>query len=206
LAHRGLITRVYIETGTKRVFACALDWPGWCRSGRTEEAALDALALYVNRYAPVAREAGLELSADAVELEVVERVSGGKTTDFGAPEAKLASDAEPLKGDELHRTRALLAAAWRYFDRVAAGAPGELRKGPRGGGRDTAKIVEHIYDAESAYAPRLGIKIADPLERRDAMLAGLQLTGTKWPARFVARRTAWHALDHAWEMEDRTPR
>jgi hypothetical protein len=26
--------------------------------------------------------------------------------------------------------------------------------------------------------------------------------GTR-PARFVARRTAWHALDHAWELQDR---
>jgi hypothetical protein len=24
-----------------------------------------------------------------------------------------------------------------------------------------------------------------------------------WPARYAARRIAWHALDHAWEMEDR---
>jgi hypothetical protein len=28
---------------------------------------------------------------------------------------------------------------------------------------------------------------------------------TKWPVAYVIRRTAWHALDHAWEIEDRIP-
>ncbi len=199
------ITRVYVEAGSKRVFACALDWPGWCRSGRSEDAALNALVSYANRYAPVAREAGLELPADAGEVRVVERVRGGATTDFGAPEVRLAADERPLKGDELHHTRALLAAAWRYFDRAAAGAPAQLRKGPRGGGRTTAKIVEHVHGAEGAYAPKLGVKESDPMVRRDAMLLALEPRGTAWPARYAARRTAWHALDHAWEIEDRTP-
>ena len=27
----------YLEVGAKRVFAGALDWPGWCRSARREE-------------------------------------------------------------------------------------------------------------------------------------------------------------------------
>ena len=27
--------------------------------------------------------------------------------------------------------------------------------------------------------------------------------GGKWPPRYAARRIAWHALDHAWEIEDR---
>jgi hypothetical protein len=25
-----------------------------------------------------------------------------------------------------------------------------------------------------------------------------------WPPRYAARRIAWHALDHAWEIEDRS--
>ena len=25
-----------------------------------------------------------------------------------------------------------------------------------------------------------------------------------WPQRYAARRIAWHALDHAWEIEDRS--
>ena len=42
-------TRVYFEVGSRKVFACALDWPGWCRSAKTEEGALDALADYYER-------------------------------------------------------------------------------------------------------------------------------------------------------------
>jgi hypothetical protein len=26
----------------------------------------------------------------------------------------------------------------------------------------------------------------------------------KWPPAYAARRIAWHALDHAWEIEDRS--
>ena len=33
---------------------------------------------------------------------------------------------------------------------------------------------------------------------------GSPLAGRKWPARYAARRIAWHALDHAREMEDRS--
>ena len=40
---------VFVESGRKRVFASALDWPGWCRSGRTEELAIEALAAYLPR-------------------------------------------------------------------------------------------------------------------------------------------------------------
>ena len=56
---RGGPTAVYLELGSKRVFACTLDWPGWCRSGKTEELALEALAAYADRYAEVAKEAGI---------------------------------------------------------------------------------------------------------------------------------------------------
>jgi hypothetical protein len=198
------VTRVYIESGSKRVFACALDWPGWCRPGRDEQSALAALADYASRYAPVARQARLEFPDGAGRLTVVDRVRGGATTDFGAPEARLPSDSEPLTGAELRRARALLAAAWICFDRVAGEAPATLRKGPRGGGRDTAKIVEHVHGAEGAYAPKVGVRVKDPAQRREAMLAALESTGTAWPARYLVRRTAWHALDHAWEIEDRS--
>ena len=27
--------------------------------------------------------------------------------------------------------------------------------------------------------------------------------GKRWPAPYAIRRSAWHALDHAWEIEDR---
>jgi len=37
------MTDGYLEIGKKRIVACALDWPGWARSARTEELALAAL-------------------------------------------------------------------------------------------------------------------------------------------------------------------
>ena len=79
---------VYLEVGARRVFAGALEWPGWIRSAKTEDQALDALAAAAPRYAPVAALAGLAVpsAAKRAGLEVVERMSGDATTDFGAPQ------------------------------------------------------------------------------------------------------------------------
>ncbi len=81
-----------------------------------------------------------------------------------------------------------------------------LRKGPRGGGRGRDKIVEHVRDAEKAYAAKL---LLPPKEReREAIATALQTAvgagEWKWPPRYAARRIAWHALDHAWEIEDKS--
>jgi predicted RNase H-like HicB family nuclease len=205
-------TRVYFEVGTKRVFAGALDWPGWIRAGKGEEAALEALTAAVERYAPVARAAGFPLPASASHsLQVVERVKGNATTEFGAPGLPAKADAEPFHGKELERQLALLASAWEALEKVVAGAPAELRKGPRGGGRDRDAIVEHVLGAEAAYASALGLKLRAPApeksavkEFRAAIVAGLSAGEGKWPARYALRRIAWHALDHAWEIEDRS--
>jgi hypothetical protein len=102
---------------------------------------------------------------------------------------------------------------------VVAGSPAELRKGPRGGGRDRDKMFGHVVDSDWSYSREMGVRIAqpDPQDRaalvagRAAMLEilrqpsdGAPLAGRRWPARYAARRIAWHALDHAWEMEDRS--
>ena len=108
----------------------------------------------------------------------------------------------------------------RAFDRAVAVAEGkELRKGPRGGGRDRDKIVEHLVGSDGGYARVLGLKgtEVDPrdakavaqlrrrmLEPMRAPSDGSPIAGKKWPARYAARRVAWHALDHAWEIEDRS--
>ncbi len=216
-------TEVYLESGKKRIFACALDWPGWCRSAKSEEAALETLAAYVPRYALVVELAELDAAGfpatagDA--FDVVERLAGSATTDFGAPGAVAAADFAPLTKKQAGRSTALVRASWAYFDRVVAGAPAELRKGPRGGGRDRDKIAGHVLGAEAAYARKVGLKLNEPAisdtaaitARRDA-IAGLLETpsdGTLpvpkgWPVRFAIRRIAWHVLDHAWEIEDRS--
>jgi hypothetical protein len=210
--------RVYLETGAKRVFACSLDWPGWCRSGRDEAAALASLAEYAPRYSAVARLAGgrFPVRAAAGDIEVVERAAGSATTDFGAPGAVSTHDAEPVPAAEARRLAALVAAAWDMFDQVVAGAPARLRKGPRGGGRDRDAIVAHVAEAEAAYARKLGLRLpGDPVAgtaaRREALegVLGEASDGRPpvekgWPARYAARRIAWHALDHAWEIEDRS--
>src|SRR2546423_7533923 len=128
-----MTTSVYLEAGKKRVFACVLDLPGWCRSAKTEELALAALADYAPRYAPVAATAGVTFQPGG--LRVVERLPGSASTDFGVPEQFATADATPLTAPDAAVVAALVLAAWQLFDRVAANAPAELRKGPRGGGR-----------------------------------------------------------------------
>ncbi|MFS8480086.1 MAG: hypothetical protein FWJ93_14235 [Micromonosporaceae bacterium] len=210
---------VYVEIGKKRVFACSVDWPGWCRSGKNVEAALEALAAYAPRYRVVAEQAEVAFPARAGDaFDVVERVPGDGTTDFGAPGRVPACDARPLTPRRAARDAALVGAAWAVFDRVASAAPAQLRKGPRGGGRDRDEIVRHVLAAEAAYARKLGIRHRAPDPADTAAVAGLrEATGAVlrtatagepvvakgWPPRYAARRIAWHVLDHAWEIEDR---
>ena len=203
-------TKVYLETGTRRVFACALDWPGWCRSGKNEEAALETLAAYAPRYAAVAEQAGFAFPAKAGALTVVERLPGSATTDFGAPDAVATEDHKRLTPAGRERLAAFVEASWAVLDRIVAGAPASLRKGPRGGGRDRDAIVEHVDGAEAGYSRKLGIRLRNPTrhELRPAVLAalrdGYEVAEKGWPPRYAARRIAWHALDHAWEIEDRS--
>ncbi|MGZ8501482.1 MAG: hypothetical protein ACXWWR_04160 [Candidatus Limnocylindrales bacterium] len=209
------------EIGPKRAFRWAIDWPGWARGGKDAGLALEALLAYAPRYSIASAQAGLDFP-DAVvagDLDLVESVRGGSGTDFGVPSAIVASDRRPVDAGEAERLGRLVEAAWVVFDRVAAAAPAELRKGPRGGGRDTAKMVGHVIEADHAYAREIGVRLpqpsaADPAAveaERAAMLRvlrrpsdGSPLADRTWTARYAARRIAWHALDHAWEIEERT--
>jgi hypothetical protein len=196
---------IYLEQGSTRSFACALDWPGWARSGRGDEAAIEALAAYS------ARGDGLRLPARC-ELTVVERVRGTGTTDFGAPDVAVPSDAVPLTTAGLVRQVRLLRAAWDTLEEVAASAPAALRKGPRGGGRDRDDVVRHVHEAERSYARKVGVR--HPPFRTDGAVGAMRAdlaaallggaAGGDWPAAYAIRRIAWHVLDHAWEIEDRS--
>ena len=215
----GALPRIYLELGKKRVFACAQDWPGWRRSGRDEAQALQVLAASAPRYGIVAREAGVDFPSPVESFDVMERLPGSATTDFGAPDRPSTLDQQPLTREEAERVAGLVAAAWRVFDRVAAAAPLELRKGPRGGGRDRDRIVEHILGAEASYARKLGVRHRQPAPGdaaaisalRDAIVESIRsareqpaLVEKGWPVRYAARRIAWHVIDHAWEIEDRS--
>jgi hypothetical protein len=210
------VIRVYLEVGKRRVFASAADWPGWTRSGKDEKSALEALAAAAPRYAHAAKAARIPFAPGST-FDIVERLPGDATTEFGAPGALAKADFKRLTKKEAGRLSALVAASWTVLDRVVETAPSSLRKGPRGGGRDRDQIVEHVLGAETSYARKLGLRLQQPAvgdaaavrEHRNAIVAGLR-AGTKgvtergWPARYLARRMAWHALDHAWEIEDRS--
>ena len=214
------MTDVVIERGARRVFAAALDWPGWCRAAKDEGSALAALDAYAPRYAPVAKKARVAFDPkSAAEFSVLERVAGTATTDFGAPDAVAKRDTGPLAAAEARRIVTLLDAAWVIFDEVISTAPAELRKGPRGGGRDRDQIADHVLDAEGAYVRKLGLRLKAPTrddrrgiaEFRAAITEvlgkpsnGKALVDKGWPQRYAARRIAWHALDHAWEVQDRS--
>jgi hypothetical protein len=213
---------VYVESGSKRVFAGAIDWPGWCRSGRDEAAALETLLAYAPRYANAIGSVGGRFPERPVRstLRVTERLEGNATTDFGAPAIAPSGDERPIGPDELRRWRSILEASWSAFGRTARHhRNAELRTGPRGGGRTLPAIVDHVLDADLAYLGKLGGMRpgragAAPL--RTAILEVLQMrargepprrtprSGSLWSPRYLVRRSAWHALDHAWEIEDRT--
>jgi hypothetical protein len=213
-------TDVVLEVGSRRAFASAVDWPGWCRSGRDPDAALEALAAAAPRYAMVAGFCGITFPAGAAgDLDVIERLPGTATTDFGAPGEIASADLRVLTNREAARLATLVTGAWLAFDVVAASAPPELRKGPRGGGRDRDGIVEHVLSAEASYARKLGVRRAVPAagdrEAIEDLRGGIShmlraarkgepATPKAWPARYAARRIAWHVVDHAWEIEDRS--
>src|SRR5262249_1891483 len=199
-----------LRAAAKRVCACAVEWPGWCRSGRDEEQALEALATTASRYAVLAALASVPFDpvAEVDCIEIAETVTGSATTDFGALDVAPALDAEPLTAPQADRLAVLVQAAGDYFEETAAAAPPELRKGPRGGGRDRDQVIEHVHETEVLHARMLGLKErpfppedgAALARVRAAILAEIRagvvsgapagLGRSRRPARFVARRTA----------------
>lgn len=219
---------VYVEKGQKRTFAGALEWPGWCRSAKDEASALQALFEYGPRYAMVLAGTPIKFTPPGKlpELKVVERLKGGTTTDFGAPEVAPRADRAKATAGELMRLEAILSACHRMLEAAAKAAKGKhLRTGPRGGGRDLAKMLDHVREAEKGYISSLGWKdpqlapnTAGLAKVLEASIRGMRASaageipalgprgGKRWSARYFVRRAAWHVLDHAWEIEDRIER
>jgi hypothetical protein len=212
--------KVYLEIG-KKTFASAVDWPGWSRGGKTEEAALSSLLAYGNRYAAAVGVPYGRLRASAPrDLEIVERLEGNATTDFGAPGVVPELDRKAVSGKRLDEMIELLKASWRAFAQAAVKAGGKTLSaaGPRGGGRTLDGIRRHVAEADAAYLSALGGRVtagAPWTATQDAFVAALHARargelpdvgprgGKRWPAPYAIRRAAWHALDHAWEIEDR---
>ena len=214
--------RVALEFGPKgkKAVAVAPDWPGLERGGRTAEAALETLAAYVPRYAAVASLArmGPEFAASTM-VDVVEEYDGVGSTDFwGISFAFSSIDHESVPDRELARELRLMRACWTFFDQVRARVSAEMQKGPRGGGRDRDRIVRHVYATEQDWGKKLGIRgphepvvtgDEDVAAYRNAYCAAIRTLHAEgraartWPLRYLIRHTAYHAMDHAWEMEDK---
>ena len=213
------IIAVQLEQAQRKVWACALDWPGWTRDGKDASGALAALTAAAPRYARVAAAAGFPLPAGAAEgISVIHTIKGTGSSAF-SPMVPAAEEQQPTSAAEARRRADLLAAAWAELDRIAAASTAELRKGPRGGGRDRDSVLQHVLGAEAAYARKVGLKLKDPvvgdrpaIERfRGAILEvvakpsdGAPAAENGWPPRYAVRRMAWHVVDHAWEIEDKS--
>ena len=177
--------RVTLETGPKgkKVVAVAPDWPGLQRGATTEEAAIERLLAYVPRYATVTELAGMVATfAARPVVDVVERYTGPGSTDFwGISFGFSGIDQQAMSGEALERELTLLRACWSFFDEVRSRVSAELRKGPRGGGRDRDHIVRHIFANEQDWAKGLGVLTPD----------GAMLTGEGMNAH---RDAYWHAI------------
>jgi hypothetical protein len=213
--------RVTVEIGPKgkKVVAVAPDWPGLERGATTAEAAIERLLSYVPRYATVTKLAGMEVEfTTTTAVDVVERYPGTGSTDFwGISFAFSSIDQQAMSGEELERELTLMQACWTFFDDVRSRVSAEMQRGSRGGGRDRDHIVRHTFAAEQDWEKKLGM-----LTPPEAMLTEEGLNAHRvaycnairalhsqskmartWPLRYLIRHTAYHTLDHAWEMEDK---
>jgi hypothetical protein len=213
--------RVMLEIGPKgkNVAAVAPDWPGLERGAKTGEAATARLQAYRPRYAQVAKLAGMEAEFSATTtIDVVERYPGTGSTDFwGISYAFSDIDRQDISSEELERELTLMQACWMFFDGVRMRVSAQMRRGPRGGGRDRDQIVGHVIRVEQDWAEKVGVPT-----RQEAMLTDESLQAYRaayrnaireshtegkmartWPLRYLIRHTAYHTLDHAWEMEDK---
>lgn len=213
--------QVMMETGPKgkRVVAWARDWPGCERGAKTEDEVIARLRSYLPRYAEIAARAGMaDDFAARSEITIAERYAGTGSTDFwGISFAFSDHDRQPVSSDELERELALMQAAWAFFDDVRVRVSASMQKGPRGGGRDRDQIVSHVFGVERDWASGIGVRTppgvmltADGLAtHRSEYCAAIRAyhaegkTAKKWPLRYLIRHTAYHTLDHAWEMEDK---
>ena len=217
-------TRVTLEIGPKgkKVVAVAPDWPGLKRGAKTGEEAIDRLRSYIPRYSQVAKLAGMDAEFDTIQdFDVVEQYPGTGSTDFwGISFAFSGLDKQGMSGDELERELTLMQACWAVFDDTRRRVSAEMQKGPRGGGRDRDHIVLHTLYTEQHWAKMIGVLTGDGAmltseglkAHRDAYCHAIRdyhsqgkLAGkmAKWPLRFLIRHTAFHTMDHAWEMEDK---
>ncbi|MGI8517800.1 MAG: hypothetical protein ACR2ME_05595 [Acidimicrobiia bacterium] len=210
---------IVIERGKKKSAAYAPAWPGWSRGASSAESALERLATYSDRYGEVAALAGLsDEFPSAPTFDIIEDVSGvGMTSFWGISFVASSSEQGQMSEAECDRKLSILRACWTYFDQVAAMVSPELKKGPRGGGRDRDQILNHIFANERDWARMVGLDVPEDAHltakglaaHRDAYVQAIREFNTAgkgprtWRLQFLLRHTAYHVMDHAWEMEDK---
>ncbi len=218
---------IYLELGNKKIFACAVQWPGWDRSGHDEGSALETLLRYAARYNEAIKPTGLEfvLPQAVDDFTIIERIEGNFATSYGVPNLPISRDYIPPDAQEIERLEKVLRGCWLAFGRAVESGQGmQLRKGPRGGGRELAEIIDHVAEAEGNYVRRLGCNAIVARETNvhqklahihQGVLNCIEAAATgqvpqqgtrpvkRWPLPYFVRRVAWHVLDHAWEIEDR---
>ena len=216
--------RTVVERGPKgkRSVAFSLDWPGWSRGAKSPEIALETLESYRKRYRPIPEIARLARDFDAAgPIAVVEdRIGTGSTDFWGISFSPSSTEQGPLTDAEFDRAITLLRACWTFFDGVAARVSPEMRKGPRGGGRDRNRIVRHTIRTESEeFARKVGLRIPEEAaltpeglrQHRETYVEAMRAYNAgdipgnmrSWSLPFLIRHSAFHTLDHAWEMEDK---
>lgn len=151
-------------------------------------------------------------------VNVVEHYPGTGSTDFwGISFALSGIDRQAMSGEELERELTLMRSCWTFFDDVRYRVSAEMQKGPRGGGRDRDRIVRHVLFTERDWAKKLGVLVPEGATLtdeelnayRDAYCNAIRAFHSEgkmartWPLRYLIRHTAFHTLDHAWEMQDK---
>ena len=214
---------IYLEVTAKKTIAVALNAIGFYRIGKTEEEVIASLLEYGQRYAKIVSPAGIDFIPPTTldELNIVRRYAGNATTDFGSPGIIPDEDKRKITTADAENYEKLLHACWDAFDETVANAQGkELRKGPRGGGRDLQKIIAHVRESNLAYLRKQGQKLPKVLQAdrgtiRLAILETLSLAvagnipekgprgGAMWPTPYFIRSVAGHLVDHIWEIENR---
>ncbi len=220
---------MYLEIGQKKSYAGAVDWPGWGRVIKDPSEAAQMLLDYAPRYAAAMKLGKVDFKPpqSVDDFKVIEEHPGTSSTEFGGPDTPPLIDREAATEKDLPDLLKILDACWLALADAARKAEGqELRKGPRGGGRDLEDIVRHAIESNRGYFNRIGQKLPaepdmpEPVQARierarhmsqEALEAAVRegipeqgpRGGKMWTARTYLRRAAWHLLDHVWEIEDR---
>jgi hypothetical protein len=209
-----------LEVGPKRrVFAQVIEWPGWCRSGRDEAAAIAAVESVMARYRAAVGDLAVPLGSGAPAFTIMERVEGSATTDFGGLDRVLASDRRALEPGEPERLGAFLDACWAAFDAAFAAIPLSDRETKPPVGRGPDAMREHVIDTGRLHLSWLLRPIPKPASTEAAEIQARQrellraavlvlplgspLSSERHPGPYAVRRECWHTLDHAWELENR---